>query len=238
MPKIEIPTMVKLPTIVFSIDAGQNHSVVNDVNGDTYVWGYNAMGQLGIGNTDTKTLPVKLTTVKGLVEVSGRNNHTTALMYDGTVWSWGSNMYGESGNADTNRALPVRILDKQIVLQINNPYMYVNGAKSEIDPGKGTSPLVKENKTLIPIRAVIEALGGTIEWNGAESKITVLLKGKTIELWLNSTKTMVNGVEKPIEVAPKTFNGRTVIPLRYVIENLGYTVEWNNSTKEIFIFFL
>ena len=116
--------------------------------------------------------------------------------------------------------------------------MYVNGAKSEIDPGKGTSPLVKDNKTLIPIRAVIEALGGSVGWDGQENKITIQLKGNTIELWLNSTKTIVNGVERPIEVAPQTFNGRTVIPLRYVIENLGYTVDWNNATKEIFIFFL
>ena len=44
-------------------------------------------------------------------------------------------------------------------LEINNPIMTVNGIEKEIDPGNGTTPVIVEDRTLVPIRAVIESLG-------------------------------------------------------------------------------
>ncbi|MCX7749767.1 MAG: stalk domain-containing protein [Clostridia bacterium] len=123
----------------------------------------------------------------------------------------------------------------KIVLQINNPRMIIQGKEMEIDPGKGTSPIIVKNKTLLPIRSLIEALGGHISWVQEEKKIVVLLKDKKIEMWIGKNTTTVNSVNKEIDVSPQIINGRTMIPLRYVIENLGYPVEWNGTEKKIVI---
>jgi len=47
----------------------------------------------------------------------------------------------------------------EIILQIGNPMMTVNGKEQEIDPGRGTVPMIVNDRTLVPVRAIIEAMG-------------------------------------------------------------------------------
>jgi hypothetical protein len=122
-----------------------------------------------------------------------------------------------------------------IVLQIDNPFMTVNGSNKEIDPGKGTVPLIMNGRTLVPIRAIIEAMGGTISWDGEAKKVTVQLKGNNIELWIGEYTTLVNGTSKTTDVPPQIINERTMLPLRFISENLGCNVKWNGDTAEITI---
>ncbi|MCX8094999.1 MAG: stalk domain-containing protein [Caldisericia bacterium] len=122
-----------------------------------------------------------------------------------------------------------------IILQINNPYMQVNGVKKEIDPGRGTVPVIVKGRTLVPIRAIIEEMGGTIEWNGNERKVIIKLKDTTIELWIDKKSARVNGTSKQLDVPPQIINGRTMLPLRFVTEELGCVVEWDGNTKTITI---
>ena len=131
-----------------------------------------------------------------------------------------------------------------ITLQIGNPNMTVNGVSQEIDPGRGTKPvIIKEwGRTVVPIRAIVEALGGTIGWNGKERKVTINLKDTVIELWIGKPKAKVNGIEKWIDpnnhnVKPIIVNQRTMLPLRFVAENLGCTVNWNSNTRTITIIY-
>ena len=120
-----------------------------------------------------------------------------------------------------------------IKLQIDNPKMTVNDLEKEVDPGRGTTPVVVNNRTLVPIRAVIEAMGGTVAWNGKDSRVDITLKGKTIKLWINKLEAKVGNETKVLEVAPSIIKGRTMIPLRFVTENLGATLEWNGVERKI-----
>jgi len=122
-----------------------------------------------------------------------------------------------------------------IILQINNPYMTVNGVKKEIDPGRGTVPVIIKGRTLVPIRAIIEELGGTVDWDGVERKVTIKFKNKTIELWIDKKIAKVNGTSKELDVPPMILNGRTMLPLRFVTEELGCTVDWEDKTKTVTI---
>ena len=129
-----------------------------------------------------------------------------------------------------------------ITLQPDNPYMTVNGVQQEIDPGRGTKPVIipKWGRTVVPIRAIVEALGGTIEWDGTERKVTINFNNTTIELWIGKPQARVNGEMKWIDennhdVKPIIVNSRTMLPLRFVAENLGCTVEWDASTRTITI---
>jgi len=129
-----------------------------------------------------------------------------------------------------------------ILLQIGNSYMTINGVSQEIDPGRGTKPVIKNNRTLVPIRAIVEALGGTVGWDGTEKKVTVTLGSTTIELWIGKNTARVNGVSKPIDstnpkVVPEIINDRTMLPLRFVTENLGCQVQWDDTTQTITIIY-
>ena len=129
-----------------------------------------------------------------------------------------------------------------IKLQPDNEMMLVNGVSKEIDPGRGTKPVIipKWSRTVVPIRAIVEALGGTIEWDGVARKVTIHFNGTTIELWIDNPKARVNGTAKWIDennhdVKPIIVNSRTMLPLRFVAENLGCKVEWDASTRTITI---
>ena len=60
-----------------------------------------------------------------------------------------------------------------LILKINNPIMTVNGIEKEIDSGISTSPVIINGRTLLPIRAVIEEIGGTVNWNEEKQVITL-----------------------------------------------------------------
>ncbi len=126
-----------------------------------------------------------------------------------------------------------------ITLQINNSKMKVDGKEKAIDE-QGTKPIIKNNRTLVPIRAIIESLGGTIAWDGAEKKVTLTLGNTKMELWIGSSTAKVNGNDIPIDkndlkVVPEIINSRTMIPLRFVAENLGCDVLWDGDTQTITI---
>ncbi len=127
---------------------------------------------------------------------------------------------------------------KQIVikLQIGNLFMYVNDIPQEID----VPPTIVEGRTLLPIRWVAEPLGAEVGWDGNEKKVTVKLKNTTIELWIGKNIAKVNGVNKPIDpdnskVVPMIINGRTMLPIRFVAENIGCDVKWDGVTKTVTI---
>ena len=127
-----------------------------------------------------------------------------------------------------------------IILQIGSPYMSVNGFSQEIDPGRGTSPVIKNGRTLVPIRAIVEALGGTVEWEENTKAINIRFESSFIKLQIGNKLAYVNGEYKQLDpqnsnVKPEITNGRTMIPLRFVSENLGCTVDWDGTTKTIML---
>ncbi len=148
----------------------------------------------------------------------------------------------KAGNKTTKTITVIYKPEIIITLKPGDPYMTVNGVKKEIDPGRGTKPVIipKWGRTVVPIRAIVEALGGTIEWDGKERKVTINFNGTTIELWIDNPKARVNGVTKWIDennhdVKPIIINSRTMLPLRFVTENLGCNVDWDPKTKTITI---
>jgi hypothetical protein len=129
-----------------------------------------------------------------------------------------------------------------IILYVGNPMMYINGVEQEIDLGRGTTPVIisKWGRTIVPIRAIVESLGGIISWDNNERKVTINFKDVLIELQIDNPKARVNGIEKWIDpdnhdVKPTIINSRTMLPLRFVTENLGCDVQWDGTTKTITI---
>ncbi len=88
-------------------------------------------------------------------------------------------------------------------------------------------PVIRDGRTLVPMRAILEALGATVAWEDAEQKITADKAGLRLEMWVDNDRAFVNGVETVLDVPPTLMGGRTLIPLRFVSEELGEDVIWD-----------
>lgn len=135
----------------------------------------------------------------------------------------------ESSNEETK-------MDKVIIyLTIGNAFMTVNGTQMEIDPGRGTVPLIMGGRTILPIRAVVEAIGGSIKWNDTDRKITIVKQNTTIEMWIDKKEMLVNGLSITNDVPPVIIGARTYVPVRFVGENLNCDVGWDQATQTVTI---
>ena len=124
-----------------------------------------------------------------------------------------------------------------ILMRLGNEYMSVNGTKQEIDPGRGTAPLIQNGRTLVPIRAIIECMGGAVDWDAATEMITLDVGGNNIIMWLNRADIEVNGETREMDVTPVTINARTMVPIRFAAENAGCVVDWLSRTEEVVVVF-
>ncbi len=122
-----------------------------------------------------------------------------------------------------------------LTLQIDNPYMEADGTRVEIDPGRGTSPVIIEGRTLVPVRAIVEQIGGTVAWEQSTSTATLVYATTTIALTPGSTEAYVNGKQHMLDVAPAIINGRTMLPIRFIAEKFGFDVQWLPDTLQIVI---
>jgi hypothetical protein len=128
-----------------------------------------------------------------------------------------------------------------ITLKVGDPHININGIEKNIDV-QGSKPIIENDRTLVPIRVLIESLGGTVEWDNTQRKVTINLGYKTIELLIGKNTAKVNGVNTPIDstnskVVPEIINDRTYLPLRFICENLGAVVDWDNQTQTITIYY-
>ena len=123
-----------------------------------------------------------------------------------------------------------------ITLQIDNPVMTINGEEREIDPGRGTAPvLVNDARTLLPVRAVVEAVGGAVTWDENTNTATLTYGNDVISLTIDSATAYLNGEARTLDVAPTTINDRTMLPIRFIAESFGFDVEWDENTQTVTI---
>jgi hypothetical protein len=126
-----------------------------------------------------------------------------------------------------------------IVLTIGSKFMTVNGTKQEIDPGRGTVPVIQNGRTLVPVAAIIQALGGEVTWDATARTVTITMGDAELVLTIGSPTARVNGTSTSIDADPKVvpviINSRTMLPFRFIAEQLGATVEWNAATRTVVI---
>ena len=118
-----------------------------------------------------------------------------------------------------------------VVLKIDDPVIKVDGETQTID----TPPVIIDSRTFVPVRAVVEALGGKADWRSEEKK-AVLTRGRdTVELTIGSTTAKHNEQTDKLDAAPVIIDGRTMLPLRYIAESFGFAAEWDAETKTIYV---
>ena len=122
-----------------------------------------------------------------------------------------------------------------VTMRIGDPHMTVNGMETEIDPGLGTVPIVVHDRTLLPVRALMEAAGGTASWDGSRQQVTLTLGADSIVLTIGSDTAYWNDAPRTLDTAPEIRNGRTMLPIRFIAESFGFHVGWDGDQQLITI---
>ena len=138
------------------------------------------------------------------------DNQYTFVMPEGKV-----NISPATENAD---------YDSKIVLQIGNRSTAVNGEEFSND----VAPVIIGDRTMVPIRVIIESLGGAADWDEATRTVTLTIGGQVLRMVIDE---IIGG----FDAAPMIMNGRTYVPVRYIAEAVGAQVEWIEASQQIVI---
>lgn len=109
-----------------------------------------------------------------------------------------------------------------VVMTIDSKSILVNNEMDTLD----VAPYVKDSRTYVPLRALAQSFGAEVNWDEKTGEITVDGNGTKVVLEVGKTTYTVNDNEKTMDVAPELDSaaGRTLVPVRFVAEALGYTV--------------
>ncbi len=99
----------------------------------------------------------------------------------------------------------------------------------------GYTALTYEGRTYVPARFVAESLGAKVVWNEATGTVTITDGDTNIVLVVDSTTAYVNGKAVKMDASAFIADGRIFTPCRFVAEQLGANVEWDEATRTITI---
>ena len=97
-------------------------------------------------------------------------------------------------------------------------------------------PIILNNSTLVPAREVFEAAGATVEWKADVEQVYITKGEDLVIIPINTEVGYLNGNAKEMATPAKIINNKTMIPLRFASESLKYNIEWDNTTREAFIY--
>ena len=157
---------------------------------------------------------------------------TKQYFYDANCYTIELDIVSDTEYVKPDKApTPPRELPKtQIKMTINSKTAYVNGEAKTLD----AAPIIKNSRTLLPVRFLAENLGASVEWNDATKTATLKTSDTTIEVTINAKAMKVNGEAVALDSPAIIENSRTYLPLRAIANALGVSndnITWDDSTK-------
>lgn len=116
-----------------------------------------------------------------------------------------------------------------------NISVFVKGVQVDFSKYDNVMPVIENDRTLVPVRAVSEALSADVIWYGDVKQIEIKKDNTLIHKMIGNSKAYVNGVEKQLDVVPDIRNDRTLVPLRFIAESLNLDVQWDGDSRTITI---
>lgn len=112
------------------------------------------------------------------------------------------------------------------------PRLYLNGKLLESQE----DPRIVDKSTLVPVRVVAEGLGYDVGWSQSDKKIDIHDDLTRITLTVDSRSANVNGNVVQLDAAAMIINKVTLVPIRFVAENLGLQVYYDKLTKAVHLY--
>ena len=97
------------------------------------------------------------------------------------------------------------------------------------------SPVIENGRTLVPFRAIAEALQVEVVWDGQSKSIRAGSERTSVELQIGNSVAQANSVPVALEVAPKIIKDRTFIPLRFLVRLFQADVKWDGAERRVSI---
>ena len=115
--------------------------------------------------------------------------------------------------------------------ETNEITVLINGSKVEFDQ----KPVIIEDRTLVPLRAIFEGLGAEVLWDGDTQTVTAIKDNTKITLQIGSAEMYIGSDIKALDVPAMLLGGRTMVPVRAVSEAFGCAVNWVEATQTVVI---
>ena len=203
--------------------------------------GVKSIGKLAFfacGNLKSITVPASLKTIAEAAfpenEMDGIQPDIENIYYYGKEADWQNIAIGEYNEALTKKAL-FNYFEDDISSQAkpasNEIGIFLNGNKISFDQ----QPVIREGRTLVPMRAIFEALGAAVDWDETE-RVASSSKGNTsVSVKIGENILYKNGEPIEIDVPAQIVNDRTMVPVRAVSEAYGCTVYWDDDTRSVIV---
>jgi len=123
--------------------------------------------------------------------------------------------------------------EKARLIRTNYDNIYPIGVEKVLNESMNfkfdTPPVIKEGRTLVPVRTISEAFEASVEWNPLERRVAVRKGNKEIFIWIGEKKVSVNETKEEIDVPALILNGRAMVPLRFITEKLGLSIIYHED---------
>lgn len=129
----------------------------------------------------------------------------------------------EKGSKVVRLTIPKQIVYNELEQQKGAPYIMLRNTIL----GFEQPPVMEAERTLVPMRFLFEQMDKDVEWNQETQTATVKADNTIVAFSINNDTATINNEEKIMDVPARLINGNTMIPVRFLSENLGYAVEWD-----------
>lgn len=203
-------------------------SVYDKETGDVIVKLVNTMDSdvnvdLNINGAEVISNTAKTTVMSGDTSLENSLENKNAIVPKETTITNAANEFTYSAPANSVNIIHLSAND--------NIKVTVNGEYVTFDQ----SPIIENDRTLVPFRAIFEKLGAKVDWDNNTRTVTAVKDDITITLKIGEKAININGENKELDAASQIVNDRTLVPVRAISEALGCTVEWDGDTKTVII---
>ena len=105
----------------------------------------------------------------------------------------------------------------------------VDGAELAFD----VDPVIENDRTLVPMRLIFEALGAQVNWNADTKTVTAERQETQVSLTIGSNALFVNGEKKTLDVPAQIIQDRTLVPVRAIAESFRCIVDWDGDRQMV-----
>jgi len=128
-----------------------------------------------------------------------------------------------------NQVFSGNLLNIHMLLKIGHTQALINGKTYTME----IPPILINGRVMVPLRFIAETLNAQVQWDGTEKKITVICLSNEIKLWLGKNFALINSKQFSLESPPILIESRVLVPVRFIAEALGATVNWKHQSSEV-----
>jgi len=118
------------------------------------------------------------------------------------------------------------------VIHANEISVTVNGERVNFT---GQQPVIVDGRTLVPVRGVFEMMGFEVDWEPDRQRAILISDEHVVSIYIGYTTFVSNDVNHGLDVPAQIINGSTMLPIRAVLESVGYSLDWDESTSTVVI---